>query len=254
MTTVNKLKVVLANSYTLYLKTHNYHWNVTGPNFKSLHDLFEVQYTELATAVDDIAERIRALDSVAPGSFKEFLETKRDSISKLSAEEQEKLKNLEPFNMHMIINSETTEMKFDMYREFEKTEDLQDMFKAMNSLSNMQGKGPAKANDANNPFSSLGKNGSTELNYAYNGKVFKRTAKVIDKEMLKQMNDSISEMSMMFASSKYKLNYHFPKPIKSVSNETAMFSEDRKSVTVEFGFMDYITDPESLNLEVILED
>lgn len=74
MTTVNKLKVVLANSYTLYLKTHNYHWNVTGPNFKSLHDLFEVQYTELATAVDDIAERIRALDSVAPGSFKEFLE------------------------------------------------------------------------------------------------------------------------------------------------------------------------------------
>lgn len=74
MNKIENLKVVLANSYTLYLKTHNYHWNVTGHNFKSLHDLFEMQYTELAIAVDDIAERIRALDSFAPGSFSEFLE------------------------------------------------------------------------------------------------------------------------------------------------------------------------------------
>ncbi len=194
----------------------------------------------------------KPIDSII--SFKEFLDTKSDSISKLPIEDQEKLKSLEPFKMHMVMNPETSEMKFDMFREFEKTEDLEDMFKAMNNISNMQGKGPAKANDSNNPFSSLGKNGSTELSYAYNGKVFKRTATVIDKEMLKQMNDSLSDMRMMFASSKYKLNYHFPKPIKSVSNEEAMFSEDRKSVTVEFGFMDYITDPESLNLEVILED
>ncbi len=71
---VEKLKVVLADSYLLYLKTHNYHWNVTGANFQSLHLLFETQYTDLATAVDDIAERIRALGSVAPGSFRQFLE------------------------------------------------------------------------------------------------------------------------------------------------------------------------------------
>jgi starvation-inducible DNA-binding protein len=60
---------VLANTYTLYLKTHNYHWNVTGPQFSSLHTLFETQYTELAAAVDTIAERIRALGHVAPGSY-----------------------------------------------------------------------------------------------------------------------------------------------------------------------------------------
>lgn len=64
---------LLADSYTLYLKTHNYHWNVTGSHFKSLHELFEEHYTELATAVDEIAERIRALGELAPGSFKEFL-------------------------------------------------------------------------------------------------------------------------------------------------------------------------------------
>ena len=66
------LSRLLADSYTLYLKTHNYHWNVTGPLFNTLHLMFEGQYTELATAVDEIAERIRALGHRAPGSYKEF--------------------------------------------------------------------------------------------------------------------------------------------------------------------------------------
>ncbi|MDJ0795005.1 MAG: Dps family protein [Woeseiaceae bacterium] len=66
------LSRLLADSYTLYLKTHNYHWNVTGPQFNTLHQMFEEQYTELATAVDEIAERIRALGIKAPGSYVEF--------------------------------------------------------------------------------------------------------------------------------------------------------------------------------------
>ncbi len=68
------LSRVLADSYMLYLKTHNYHWNVTGELFHSLHEQFEEQYTELADAIDEIAERIRALGYRAPGTFKEFNE------------------------------------------------------------------------------------------------------------------------------------------------------------------------------------
>lgn len=68
------LSRLLADSYTLYLKTHNFHWNVTGPMFSTLHTLFETQYTELALAVDQIAERIRALDCPAPGSYQQFAE------------------------------------------------------------------------------------------------------------------------------------------------------------------------------------
>lgn len=68
------LSKVLADSYSLYIKTHNYHWNVTGPMFSTLHLMFEQQYTELAAAVDEIAERIRALGHIAPGSYKEFSE------------------------------------------------------------------------------------------------------------------------------------------------------------------------------------
>lgn len=66
------LSRLLADSYTLYLKTHNFHWNVTGPMFSTLHTLFEQQYTELALAVDEIAERIRALGHKAPGSYQAF--------------------------------------------------------------------------------------------------------------------------------------------------------------------------------------
>ncbi len=66
------LSRVLADTYSLYLKTHNFHWNVTGPMFQTLHLMFETQYTELATAVDLIAERIRALGYPAPGTYSDF--------------------------------------------------------------------------------------------------------------------------------------------------------------------------------------
>src|SRR5262249_48959122 len=75
------LSRLLADSYTLYLKTHNYHWNVTGPMFNTLHLMVQTQYTERAQAVDQIAERIRALGHPAPGSYKAF--------SRLSSVEEE---------------------------------------------------------------------------------------------------------------------------------------------------------------------
>ena len=68
----NGLSILLADTYTLYLKTHKYHWNVQGPMFQTLHLMFETQYNELSLAVDLIAERIRALDVLAPGSYSEF--------------------------------------------------------------------------------------------------------------------------------------------------------------------------------------
>ncbi|MDQ2082308.1 Dps family protein [Xanthobacteraceae bacterium Astr-EGSB] len=83
------LSHLLADTYTLYLKTHNYHWNVTGPMFNTLHLMFETQYTELATAVDEIAERIRALGYPAPGSYAQFqkLSSVKESDGVPSAED-----------------------------------------------------------------------------------------------------------------------------------------------------------------------
>lgn len=85
--TVTALTALLADSYTLYLKTQNFHWNVTGPMFTTLHTLFEVQYTDLAAAVDEIAERVRALNSPVIGSFTEFrkVATVRESVGAVAA-------------------------------------------------------------------------------------------------------------------------------------------------------------------------
>jgi len=94
------LSKVLADSYTLYLKTHNYHWNVTGPMFNTLHLMFETQYTELATAVDEIAERIRALGVPAPGSYRAF-----SAITEI--EEETDVPHAEEMIRQLVIGQET---------------------------------------------------------------------------------------------------------------------------------------------------
>ncbi|MFO7304407.1 MAG: Dps family protein [Gammaproteobacteria bacterium] len=96
----NGLSKLLADTYTLYLKTHNYHWNVTGPMFNTLHLMFEQQYTELAGAVDQIAERIRALGYPAPGSYRAY--------SKLtSIEEEEGVPDAKEMIRQLVIGQET---------------------------------------------------------------------------------------------------------------------------------------------------
>lgn len=84
---IKKLSIILADTYALYLKTQNYHWHVKGPQFRSLHKLFEQQYMELAEAVDKIAERILIKGHHAPATFKEFeaLKTIKDGQSHLPA-------------------------------------------------------------------------------------------------------------------------------------------------------------------------
>ncbi|MEL6339217.1 MAG: Dps family protein [Myxococcota bacterium] len=88
------LSRLLADSYTLYLKTHNFHWNVTGPMFNTLHTMFEEQYTELAAAVDEIAERIRALGIASPGSYKQFSELTKIEEETGTPDAQEMIRQL----------------------------------------------------------------------------------------------------------------------------------------------------------------
>jgi starvation-inducible DNA-binding protein len=94
------LSELLADSYTLYVKTHNFHWNVTGPMFRTLHLMFEEQYTELATAVDTLAERIRALGVYAPGSLTQFKEL-------ATVEEETGVPNAEHMLQQLVEDHET---------------------------------------------------------------------------------------------------------------------------------------------------
>ncbi|MGI4776381.1 MAG: Dps family protein [Janthinobacterium lividum] len=90
----NKLSILLANTYLLYLKTQNYHWNVVDRCFIALHEFFEDQYKELAKAVDDIAERIRILGSIAPAKFAVFLRLATLSEDDVATNSKEMLANL----------------------------------------------------------------------------------------------------------------------------------------------------------------
>ena len=95
------LSALLADSYTLYLMTHNFHWNVTGPQFNSLHNMFMDQYTEQWTALDVIAERIRALGFPAPGTYKEF-------VKLASIQEVEGVPKANDMIRHLVAAQEAT--------------------------------------------------------------------------------------------------------------------------------------------------
>ena len=188
-----------------------------------------------------------SIDSII--SFKELFKEKADSISKLPQAEQDKIKQLENFKMHMVMDTKEKKMSFDMFTNFKNVGELQDMFAAMNTAGSLDKNGATKSN----PLASMGSSGATKVDYSLKNNVFKRTVTILDKEKVAAMKDSLGQAQMMFASSGFKLNYHFPRKIKSVSLENATISEDGKSFTAEVNFMQYLTNPELLNVEVELE-
>ena len=119
---------------------------------------------------------------------------------------------------------------------------------SMSSLKNLKG----KSDKTDAMLSGLG-NDNSQLIFSYNGKQFMRKAIVAKDAMAKIAADSTGMAKMIFASSKYTLKYHFPKAVKSVSNPDALFSADRKTITVEYPFTDYSENPEKLNLNVVFE-
>ena len=182
--------------------------------------------------------------------FKDFLEAKKDSIATLPEAEQEQLKALENFKMHMLMDPNTQKMVIDITTDFKNVEELEDVFKVLNKANELNDNGAAKTS----PLGNMGVTEGSEVHYSYKKNVFKRTVKVTDPELFATTKDSLGDSEMILAASTYTLNYHFPKKIKSVSLKNAMFSEDHKSFSVELNFKDYMADPESLNIEVILED
>ena len=167
-------------------------------------------------------------------TFRQLFQEKKDSIAKLSKQEQEKLKKLENFTMKMKMDYDKQQFLFSMFTPFKSVADLQDVMDGMGQLQKM-------SKDKKSAMGTMGgagllSNSGTKVNYLYDGKKFSRKA-VVDKNALSKIdNDSLAQYKMIFESSKYILKYHFPKAVKTVSNKSAMFSEDRKTITMEFNF------------------
>jgi hypothetical protein len=184
-------------------------------------------------------------------TFKQLFEEKKDSIAKLSPEEQKELKKLENFVVHTKMNAEKKEFLMAFSTDFKSVSELQDALQTMSALQKLEGTGNTAT-----PFSGgLGDN-SSKLSYTYDGMKFTRKAIIDTKKMAEKAKDTAAatDMSkMIFSSSNYIIKYHFPKPIKKVSNPTALFSEDRKTVTIQYSFTDYMENPDKLNFDVEFE-
>lgn len=179
-------------------------------------------------------------------TFKELFEAKKDSISKLPADEQARLKKMEKVSVNMKMNGAEKQFLISMFMDFKKADELMDMMQAMSSMKPKQGM------PADTP-SAVGNADATELKFSFDGTQFKRNVIIKDKAAVAAAKDTTGMTQMMFAGSNYTLKYHFPRKVKSVSHKDAMFSEDRKTVTIQYPFTEYLENPDKLNLEVVLE-
>jgi len=181
-------------------------------------------------------------------TFKQLIAEKQDSISKLSPEAQKEIKKLENFVFNIKMNGEQKQFLMNIATDFKSVNELQDILQSMSALQKLEG-----GNAPSTPFAGLGDNKS-KLSYTYDGKKFTRKAVIDKQKTTEKAADSTADMSkMMFASSNYIIKYHFPKPVKKVSNPNALFSDDRKTITIQYPFTDYMENPDKLNFDVEFE-
>ncbi|WP_165869294.1 hypothetical protein [Maribacter algicola] len=193
----------------------------------------------------DSLETEKVIDSTLV--FRELLREKKDSIAQLPLEEQEKLKKLEPFSLHMVVDAPNGIMNFEMFSDFKNVSDVNDAFNAFQNASTM---GPSAGNQ---PVPSNTGNDATEVSYSFSGSRFFRNTKIRDKEMFQKSLDSLQSAEMFLGGSTYTFKYHFPRRVKSTNVEDATFSMDGKTMIYEVNFLDMLKDPESINIEVELE-
>lgn len=181
-------------------------------------------------------------------TFKQLFAEKKDSIAKLSPEVQKEIKKLENFVVTTKMSAEKKQFLMTMATDFKNVNELQDILQTASTLQKIDGKSGAS------PMGSSFGDNNSKLSYTYDGKMFTRKAVIDQQKLAAKAKDSAADMSkMIFASSSYIVKYHFPKKVKKVSNPNALFSDDRKSITIQYSFTDYMENPDKLNFDVEFE-
>lgn len=199
-------------------------------------------------------KNVKVIDSTF--TFKELLASKKDSIAKLSPEEQAKIKKMEKFSMHMQMDEEKGIMNYSMFTDFNSISELQDVMSPLQSMKSLTPAGGSKMMGANAGLPE--ENSSTK--FFYDGKSFKKSVAKIEKKKEEEKTESDSEedlggkmkesMEMIYGQSSFKVVYQFPKAVKKISMPNALYSDDRKTITIEYPLKDYMENPDKLNFEV----
>ena len=203
--------------------------------------------SSMMKAIQDIGDSIEIEDPEVFDTlinFNDFLIEKKDSIAKLSKEEQEKLKALEDMKLHIATDEAKGIFLMDFIFDF----------KDLNELENLQDK-ISKGSSINENKNEESPISPTDVKFSFNGKKFER--KVIERELTKEQKEAYKksmEQSMSYMDEMtYALEYHFPKPIKSTTYKNARYSSDRKTLYIETNLKTLTEDPKSLSFTVILE-
>lgn len=179
--------------------------------------------------------------------FKDLIREKKDSIALLSPEEQAAIKRLEPFSLHMLMDPEKGEMKFNMFTDFKDVAEVNDAFSAFQEASSI---GP----NTNTGGVQAGPTGEgTQVNYSFKRNKFTRKIEITDRDAFQKSLDSLAGSEMFLGSSTYTFKYHFPKRVKATNVEDATFSMDGKTMIYEVNFLEMAKDPEAFLIEVELE-
>lgn len=197
-----------------------------------------------------LAESGKATEMDSTFTFRQLFEERKDSIAKLPQAEQQRLKRMENMSVNMKMSAKSKEFKISLLTDFKKADELQDMMQGMKSIKDLE-RAPA---ETQNPLSGFMDGASnTDLKYSFDGKTFKRTLKIIDEKKQLQAKDTTGMVAMMFGSSGYTIKYHFPRKVKSVTNPNALYSEDRKTITIQYPLSEYLEQPEKMSFDVVLD-
>ena len=208
----------------------------------------------------------KAIDSVF--TFKEIFAEKKDSIARLSPEEQERIRKLENFSVRILMNEEAKQMSYSLFSDFKTIEQLKDMTSPITTLKS-SGFVPANTTTSMSPKEAQE---NSVTSYSYDGKLFKRIVSELEKQEIVVQNEDLEKelseeeieaqklaegmtkaMEELLGKSSYKVVYTFGKPIKKISIPNAVLSEDKKSVTIDYLFEDYMKKPKTLDVEIEFE-
>lgn len=191
----------------------------------------------------------QSIDSMI--SFKEMFKGNSKFLSEMSSTDRKMIKSLENLNAHMVLDTKKNKFNVDLFTDFNSVNDIQEMFGAINSLAKMAKN--SNSMGTSNPLANSDFDKLTKMNYSYEKKTFKRALYITDKALMDKLRENLGQAELLLASSTYKLDYHFPEKIKSVSVDDVVMGKDGKSFTIEVNALEFVKNPEMLNLEVELE-
>ena len=180
-------------------------------------------------------------------NFKDLMEAKKDSIAQLPKEEQMRLKSMENYKLHLVTDPETNTMVVDVFTDFKNVAEANELMKGFEQSQDiMPGSNSSESNKESEP-EVIG------VSYSFSKGKFKRDAFIKDKVAHQKQIDSLKNAEAFMSGISYKLKYTFPKKIKKTSAEDATFSLDGKTLELERGFVEYLKNPDVLDIEVELE-